>query len=214
MERPTERRFNFVQSGFFPPRTWLAVLLLLLLLPLHRTRNTTIENNAIQFLGSSLNHDLHCDIWSFTAVKIQVKVFCVETLCSVVEGWVHPKDGDSVAHHNTTRRHNPKDLDLDIIYILFSNKVSSLVTEVLHIVTKRGVSHFVGLLSIWYCQHNFITQHEMGGTLGAPDENHKFKTCSFAVKIQVAVFRAVTPCSDVIGYQGLGGPCYLQKTAT
>jgi len=30
-----------------------------------------------------------------------------------------------------------------------------------------------------------------------------------AMKIQVAVFSIVTPCSFVIGYKRFGGPCYL-----
>jgi len=34
------------------------------------------------------------------------------------------------------------------------------------------------------------------------------------MKIQVAVFWVVTPCSDVVEYQGFRGPCCLQVVKT
>jgi hypothetical protein len=61
---------------------------------------------------------------TFTAVKIQVDVFCVVTPCSVVVRYQNlnfmPPPRTSVtlvSYHNTTRHHSPDDLDLRVNFV-------------------------------------------------------------------------------------------------
>jgi hypothetical protein len=57
-------------------------------------------------ISAQLTHKPRASFEAFTAVKIQVEVLWVVTPYSVV---VNLK---MVSYHNTTRRHNPEDLDL------------------------------------------------------------------------------------------------------
>jgi hypothetical protein len=56
-----------------------------------------------------------------TAVKIQVEVFWVVTLCCFVIGYQRFR-GSCCLHgslkHNTTRRNNPEDLDLNYVLLI------------------------------------------------------------------------------------------------
>jgi hypothetical protein len=47
----------------------------------------------------------------FTEVMLQVGVFWVVTPCNVVVGYERLQGETLVSYHNTTRRHNPEDLD-------------------------------------------------------------------------------------------------------
>jgi len=44
------------------------------------------------------------------------------------------------------------------------------------------------------------------------DQEERFEVFT-VVKIQVAVFRDVTPCSEVVGYRHFGGLCCLKDFA-
>jgi len=91
-----------------------------------------------------------------------------------------------VSYHNTIRRHNPPWK------------------------WRQHVLRNVSILPQHYTASLRWRRRLESWKMCKVDKYSLVRNLSFAVvKIQVEVFWVVTPCTDVIGYQRFGGPCYL-----